>query len=395
MKYNFDELVDRTNTYDKRWNIDYLKSLYKIDLKKPIFPFSLGDTDFMCPPKVIEKIKTRIQTSIFGYTYVDKNFYNKIILWNKKRFNLNITEEEILLSYGTIPALYSIIRALTKEGDSIIVNTPVYGPFQEAIIDNKRIIIKNKLEYINHTYKIDFKNFEKQIIDNQVKAYILCNPHNPGGLIWSVEEINTIVEICKKHNVIIISDEVHRDLIFENTIFTSLYSMIHKYKNIIVATSPNKAFNLGGLKTSYLIIYDKELREKVKSDFKIVRTTSPNNFGTIALEAAYDSEEWLNELNSYIENNFNFLKNEILKNNQKVSIFNTKSSFFLYINLEKYNLDYKKIKEKMEKNNIFICYGDDFIDETSTFARINIGCSMKLLKLFVPIFLKTLEELEC
>jgi cysteine-S-conjugate beta-lyase len=392
MKNNFDQEVDRSHVYDRHWNTQELEKNYHINPQKEIFSFWIGDHDFAVPPKVYQALKTRLETRVYGYSYLPSEFYQIVQKWNQDLFNCHYEAEDILLTYGTIPAIYSFVQAFTKKGDAILINTPVYGPFGEAILENERRLVKNKLIYQDQNFLLDFDLLEKQIQENKVKAYIFCNPHNPGGHLWSKSDLRKIVELCQKYKVILFSDEVHRDIIYRHQTFVSMGQFHQAYQQIIVATSPNKAFNFGGLKTGYLLIPDSKVRTKMVQQLKLSRVTSPNTFGAIALIAAYQSRDWLIEFNHYLEENFNYLKSQLIKFAQQIEIFETQSSFFAYLNFAKSHCDWLDFKKIMEKNNIILAYGDSFVDDGFDFVRINLGTSHAKFKRFVQQLIRALDE---
>ncbi|WP_075058589.1 aminotransferase class I/II-fold pyridoxal phosphate-dependent enzyme [Spiroplasma litorale] len=223
MKYNFDIKIDRTKDNDMHWNKEYLSKKYNIDINKPIYSFWMGDADFPMPGNVIDALKNRAGVGIFGYSFLSDNWYKSIVEWNKEFFNVDVKTEDIIYAQDTLIALSNTINAFTSKGDSIIVTTPVFGPFEDIVKNTDRSLIVNKLIYKNKKFEIDYKAFEEQIIKNKVKLFIFCNPHNPGGSVWKESDLQKILDICKKHNVFIFSDEVHRDFVYNRKDFKSFY----------------------------------------------------------------------------------------------------------------------------------------------------------------------------
>ncbi|AHF58008.1 MalY/PatB family protein [Spiroplasma eriocheiris] len=382
MKYNFDEIVDRSETYDRKWNIEYLTQTYQINPHQKIYSAWIGDTDFKCPIAVVDVIKKRVETNIYGYNYVPTQFYQSIIKWHQERLKVNLQPSWIHLTYGTVGTLYYLIQEFSNVQDRILVQTPVYGPFGESIIDNNRTLVCNNLLYQDNSYQIDFTDFENQIINNQVKIFIFCSPHNPGGIVWTKQDIKKMLKICQKHQVLVIADEVHRDLIInQEATFTSCLAFPEHYSHLIVCTSPNNAFNFGGFKTSYIVIPDETLTTRFLNCMKINRVTSPNTFGAIALIAAYDNcQDWLEQLNVYLWNNFVIVKEFFQTELPFCKVMHSDASFFAWINFVETGLTAEEIEELFLKKNIILSYGKDFVQNGEFFFRLNFGCSQVFLK---------------
>lgn len=252
MKYDFDEKFDRTNTNTRKWQCD-----------SDVLPMDIADLDFKVCYKIQKELEKVALCGDYSYSYVRDEYYNSIISWHKDRFGLDVQKEEIKLCFGTCSVLHYLVMAFMKPGENVLVNIPCYEPFVLAIKANGCNVIENRLVLEDDRYIIDFKKLENDIIENNVKMYILCNPQNPSGRIWDYNELCEIVRICEKHNVILVSDEVHRDILRKNEKFISILSIT---KNAILCCSPNKTFNLGGLKGSYVIIKNENIR-KIFFDF--------------------------------------------------------------------------------------------------------------------------------
>ncbi|ATZ16344.1 cystathionine beta-lyase [Entomoplasma freundtii] len=383
--------IDRSHVNDRHWNLESLSQTYKINPNRELFSLWIGDHDFQVPIKVQEAIQQRLAVPVYGYAFLPQTFYEAIIKWNKEQFNLTYKKENIILSHGTIAAMIMTIKAFSNPGEAILLTSPIYGPFGEAIKNTNRSLVAHKLLYKNNRFEIDLALFEKQIVDEKVKIFLLCNPHNPGGQVWDYSILLEIVNICKKHKVIIFSDEVHRDIIFKETKFTSLAHFESLYDQVIVGVSPNKPFNFGGFKTTYILVKNESLNNSLKQELVKTKMTSPNTFGVPALIAAYECADWLKDFNAYIEDNYHFIVNA-LKTENDLSIFDTNASFFVYVNFSQLTTNPSLFKEVMEANNIILAYGDSFVQDGEYFARINIGIGRAKLERFVQQFKFALAE---
>jgi len=295
---NFDILVNRKNTDCIKW--DGLKEIYG---KDDILPLWIADMDFESSPEIIDALINRSEHGVFGYPLISAKIFEPFIEWNKRRNGLNIDQEWILTCPGLVTGFTLGILAFTKEGDGVMIQTPVYPPFHSSVKNNNRILIENQLIEKEGYYTIDFEDFERKIRENNVKLFILCNPHNPVGRVWTLEELERMAEICLKYDVKIFSDEIHSDLILKGYKFKSILSLDEKYKKIIIsAMAPSKTFNIAGLTASMVLIPDEDTRETYDKVRQSLSIGMLNIFGLTALEAAYrHGEQWLEEVMSYIE----------------------------------------------------------------------------------------------
>lgn len=374
---NFDVLIDRKNTDCVKW--DGLKAIYGRD---DILPLWIADMDFKSSPKIIEAIIKRANHGIFGYPMDSTNAFQPFIEWNSKRNQLCISEEWILTCPGVVTAFCLGILAYTKEGDRVMIQTPVYPPFHSGVKNNNRVMIENELVEKDGYYTIDFEDFEKKIKDNNVKLFILCNPHNPVGRVWSKEELEMMAEICLKHDVKIFSDEIHSDLIFKGNKFTSILSLDEKYRKITVAAmAPSKTFNIAGLSSSIVLIPDDDMREKYKRISESTEIGGLNIFGLTAMEAAYKyGEEWLEEVLEYMEENSDYMEGFIKQNISQIKYRKPEGTYLGW-------LDFRKVFPKAEdlsdfllnKAKVALNSGITFGKNGEGFARINFGCPRVIL----------------
>lgn len=374
---DFDVLIDRKNTDCVKW--DGLKTIYGRD---DILPLWIADMDFKSSPKIIEAIIERASHGVFGYPFSSTKIFEPFIEWNIKRNQLYINDEWILTCPGVVTAFCLGILAYTKEGDRVMIQTPVYPPFHSGVKNNNRVIIENELVEKDGYYTIDFEDFEKKIKDSNVKLFILCNPHNPVGRVWSKEELEMMTEICLKYDVKIFSDEIHSDLIFRGNKFASILSLDEKYRKITVAAmAPSKTFNIAGLSSSIVLIPDDDMREKYKRISESAEIGGLNIFGFTAMEAAYKhGEEWLEEVLEYMEGNSNYMEGFIKENMPQVKYRKPEATYLGW-------LDFRKVLPKAEdlddflvnKAKVALNRGITFGKNGEGFARINFGCPRSIL----------------
>ncbi|AXK51781.1 MalY/PatB family protein [Spiroplasma alleghenense] len=381
MKYNFDSKINRQENKERKNDLNYLKDNYQLDDVSQVINSSIADLDFQTPDDIRKAIIHRANQSTYSYTFVQKEFNKAIQDWYQKLHNIKISQHWIKSGHGTVNALFQIVQAFTNKGENVLIQTPIYGPFFRAINLSERNVIENKLVFKNQTYEIDFKDFENKIIENNVKLFLFCNPHNPGGVVWSQEQVQEIIRICQKHKVLIVSDEVHGDLVLNDLTHQSLLKYKVTNNNFIICNSPNKAFNLGGLKGSYLIIADEEIKRRLDQQFEKNSTTSPNIFFQPALISAYNSVQvfkWLKELKEYVYENYLFLKKElsVLEN---VEVMKMQASYLVWIKYDSNLLSFETFNKLLKENNLIVGMGAEFGSGNDWF-RINIGLSRQKLQ---------------
>ncbi|MCP4176469.1 MAG: pyridoxal phosphate-dependent aminotransferase [bacterium] len=390
MRYSFDKEIDRINSNSIKWNYiqdendcNVIKKTDAYSGSDRILPMWVADMDFACPQPVIDALATRALHGIFGYSGTSESYLNSIVNWMKKRHNWNIKSEWICTSPGVVPAINMLIKTFTNPEDKVIIQTPVYYPFFSAIKNNKCRIIENPLIKDNDKYKIDFDDFDQKTKDHSVKLFVLCSPHNPVGRVWTHEELKKIGEICLKNNVLVISDEIHSDLVFKGYKFTPYASIDETFKeNSIVCTAASKTFNLAGLHTSNIIIANERLRSKFLETMYSNGLAGMNTFGLVATETAYnEGEEWLEQVLAYIHDNFKFLKNYIKENIPEIKVTDTEATYLIWLDFRDLNLTQKKLKEfTLKKAGIFFDEGFIFGEPGIGFERINIACPRSILE---------------
>ncbi|RAO98545.1 cystathionine beta-lyase [Petrotoga sp. 9PW.55.5.1] len=377
MKYNFDEIIDRRNTESAKWKA--LKQLYG---REDIIPMWVADMDFKSPPEIIQNLKERADHGVFGYPMIDDNYFDSFVNWVKKRHELNISKEWIITADGVVDALKIAILAFSKPGDKVVIQTPVYYPFYNIIKSNGREILRNSLKIENGNYIMDYEDLEKKLSDKRTKLFILCNPHNPVGRVWTKQELEKLSDLCVKHNVILLSDEIHSDLIYPSNKHIPIVSISQEIKEkSLTFYAPSKTFNLAGLKASYVVIPNNELRNEYKNTIESISSSSLNIFGMIAAKAAYEKGEgWLKELLIYLENNIDFVISFFNDKLPKVKITKPEGTYLMWLDFRAYG-DEEKIKEMLvNKAKVGLEEGSIFGEEGKGYFRMNIGCPKSVIE---------------
>lgn len=298
MTYDFDKIVDRRGTNCVKWD-----EVEEID----VVPMWVADMDFETAPCVQRALLERMQHGCFGYTFVPESYYDATIQWFQRRHGWSIRRESFIYTSGVVPAISAIIKAMTQPGDKVLVQTPVYNCFFSSIRNNGCRLAESPLKMVNHRYEVDWEDFEQQCADPAVKVFLLCNPHNPAGRVWTREELTRMGEICLQHKVFVISDEIHCEFVMPGHTYTPFASISEAFAmNSAVCISPSKAFNIAGLQIANIIIQYAAIRRKVDRAININEVCDVNPFGVIALQAAYsqEGEEWLDQLNRYLHGNY-------------------------------------------------------------------------------------------
>ena len=379
MKYNFDEVVDRRGTYSCK-----LEAMPE-GAPEDALSVWVADMDFACAEPIIKALHERIDRRIFGYTiYDNQDLKNAVTGWFKRRYDWEIEKEDVFFSPGVVPALAFLLQALTGEGDGIIIQRPVYYPFTNKINGNNRKIYNSSLIYENGDYRMDYEDLEKKFADEKVKGMILCSPHNPVGRVWTLDELRKLVDIAKKYNKWIISDEIHMDLTRKGVVHTPLLKAAPEYADhIVVCTAPSKTFNLAGMQLSNIVIPNKEWQKKwleVIDDAFSVSMANP--FGIAATIAAYnEGEEWLDQLRDYLDENIRYVKEFVKENLPKASVTAVEGTYLIWLDLNGYEKDPKKL-EKLMQQTARIAFDEGYIfgEEGSGFERINAAMPKKNLE---------------
>lgn len=363
-KYDFESIIDRHDTNSLKWD------LFDDDL-----PMWVADMDFKVAPAIQDAILKRAKHPVFGYTVVPDELFEAYINWWKSRYNLEMSSDDMAYSMGVMPSISSMIRCLSDENDEILIQTPVYHEFFYVIEDNNRKVIENELIYEDGAYKIDFDDLDEKL--SKVKMMILCNPHNPVGKIWSKEDLDRIIELCKKNDVILVSDEIHCDL----TDPELKYNPCAADDNVIRCLSPSKSFNVAGFQSSIVHTTNNELLGKIKAQMHIDNSDSCNVFATSAVIAAYNgSEEWLEELRQVLYENKQAVKKYLDEELPIVKLVECDATYLLWIDCSALGVHSEVLCEFLRTNQgLFLSPGHQFGENGKDFLRMNIACPRELL----------------
>lgn len=378
MKYNFDKEINRENTNSVKY--DLRRKVFKTD--KNIIPMWVADMDLETPEFVREAVKERANHEVFGYSFRPDTYNKSIANWVKTRHNWKINSGSIVFSPGVVPGLALSVLAFSQIADKIIVQPPVYFPFFTTIKENGRQIVENNLINTNNYYTIDFEDLKSKI-DARTSMIIISNPHNPIGRAWKKEELEELVDICEKKDIIIISDEIHSDIVFAPNKHIPIASISEKAANrTITFMAPSKTFNMAGLSSSFAIITNQKLRKIYNSFVESYHLYLGNIFGNIATEAAYtNGNEWVNQMNNYIEANINFAHKYIEENIPQISFVKPEATYLLWINFKKLNMtDVELNNFLVNKAGIGLNTGSVFGANGSGFMRMNVACTRKTLE---------------
>ncbi len=390
--YDFDKIIDRSNT-----------DAYKLDLRERYFgtddviPLWVADMDFAAPPEVQKDIQNRAAHEVYGYTIRKEDFANSIVDWCNYKHNWNVDASWIEYSPGVVPALAFSVLAFSEPGDGVIINTPVYPPFYSVIADNDRKIIKSKLVKVNGRFEIDFEKFEEQASNPKTKIFILCSPHNPVGRVWSKDELLKIDEICRKHNVLVLADEIHSDLaLFGHTHIPFASVSEGAAQNCISFMAPSKTFNIAGFSTSYVVSANEELLNGYKKTQNRLQLHMGHLFSGVALMSAYNKgREWLKELRAYLEANVLFIEEFLKDNLPEIKFDRPEATYLIWIDFSAWKMNQKDLKEFMiHKAKVGLNDGMTFGSEGRGYLRLNIASPQSVIEKALKQILEAKKELE-
>jgi len=377
MKYDFDTVIDRRGTCSVKW--DMAEQTFKV---KDILPMWVADMDFCSPEPVIEALTKVAERGIFGYTGAPDSYYDAVMAWMKRRHGWSIEREWFVLAPGVVPALRLLVKTFTQPGDQVVVQTPVYYPFFDAIRDNGCEILDNPLRLAGNQYVMDLADLEKKI-GPRTKMIILCSPHNPIGRVWTAQELKELGELCVKHDILIVSDEIHGDLIQRGFEHIPLPKVSPEFvQKFVVCTAASKTFNLPGLKTSNIIIADKGKRDRFCAVMRHCGMGAPNMFGLAATEAAYrHGEPWLEELLDYLQDNVRLIMQFAAERIPGLKVIQPQGTYLVWLDFRECGIDPARLavfvredaKVGLEAGKMFGCREDGF-------ERMNIACPRSLLE---------------
>lgn len=375
--YNFDEIIDRKGTNSIKW--DTITKKYNQD---DLLPMWIADMDFKILPEIMDAVISRARHMTYGYTFPGEEYFDSIIKWNKKRHGFDVKKEWISVSPGVIPAIKAAIYGFSDVNDKILILTPVYTPFHNSVKEAKRVLITSSLVYDGEKYNIDFDDFENKI-KSGVKLFIMSNPHNPLGRVWTKEELKKVADICYKYGVIVLSDEIHSDIIYKNKKHIVFNTVLEEAKNIsIVCQAPSKTFNIAGLVTSHVIIENENIRKQMQESMSSIGIELINIFGIAACQAAYThGEQWVDEMVEYVEGNADFVCQYIREKLPLVKTYKPESTYLMWLDFRAYNLEQEDLMVKLvNEGKVVLSSGTDYGLEGKGFVRLNIGCPRSMLK---------------
>ncbi len=374
---DFDKITDRRNT--KSLKYDFAE---KRGMAKDILPLWVADMDFMVSSYITEALEKMVSHGIFGYSESKEDYFEALSSWTKRHYNWEINERWLVKTPGVVFALAMAVKAYTEKGDSVLIQQPVYYPFAEVIEDNDRKLVVNELKQSDDgKYYIDYEDFENKIMTENVKLFFLCNPHNPVGRVWTKDELIKLGNICLKHNVIVVSDEIHADFSFKikHTVFADINE---EFRDIsIVCTSPSKTFNIAGLQVSNIFIANDGLRKKLKKQIDGAGYSQLNLSGLVACEAAYRfGDEWLSAVLEYIKSNAAYVEEFLKERLPKVKMTELEGTYLVWLDFRGYGLDDTEINKKIVKDaGLWLDKGSMFGKSGVGFQRINIACPRSIL----------------
>lgn len=376
MHYNFDEVINRQGTNSIKY--DFREKIFGSEL---VLPMWVADMDFRTPEFIIQALEQRLRQGLLGYTHIPDSFYEAIVQWNLRRNNWNIKREWISFSPGVVPALNLLMMAFTRPGDEVIVQTPVYFPFFSAVTNHHRKLVTNPLKYSQGRYTIDFDDLKAKISEH-TRMLILCNPHNPTGNVWPREALARIGELCLQHNMLLVSDEIHSDLVLPSYHHTPVASLSDELAGItITCMSASKTFNLAGLSTAYLVIPNARMRQIYDKMLDDVHVGAGNIFGFIATEAAYNhGDEWLGQLMTYIAGNVNLVTEVLSSHVPQIKVVQPEATYLVWLDCSELGLSPEALRHFMIRNaRLGLNDGPMFGPEGKGFQRMNVACPRAVL----------------
>ena len=369
---NFKKEINRLGTNSVKWDLMAIEG-------KPegTIPMWVADMDFEAPREVKKALKQIVTKNVYGYSFQPDSYYAAVTNWFKKRYDFEFAKEHIITTPGIVTAVGAAVRAFTNPGDAVIIQRPVYYPFSMMIEKNGRRVVNSPLMNVEGRYIMDIEDFERKIVENNVKLFILCNPHNPVGRVWTKEELELIANICEKYGVTVVSDEIHCDFVLDGKKHLPFAIVTENAKNFTVTcTAPSKTFNLAGLQTSNIVIFNRDLRQAFADEIERMSVGMLSPIGIAACTAAYESgERWLKGLKKTIEGNRDYMKAYIEEHIPELSMCDLEGTYLAWVDMSGLAMTNDELKEFMVKKvKIWVDDGDMFGPEGENFARFNLAC---------------------
>ena len=374
MKYDFDKIIPRRGTNSVKWDVAK---------EDGVIPMWVADMDFQAAPCIRQALKERMDHGVFGYTLVPNSYYESIISWFDRRHQWHIDRNWILYTSGVVPAISAIIKALTEPGDKVLVQTPVYNCFFSSIRNNGCTTAENALVRKGNSYEIDFDDFERQAADEKTKVFLLCNPHNPAGRVWTPDELSRMNDICLKHGVKVIADEIHCELVMPGYKFTPFAAVSKACQdNCITTNSPTKSFNIAGLQIANIITNNDTIKRKIDRAININEVCDVNPFGVIALQAAYnEGESWIDQLNLYLWENYKVLKDFFQEYLPKLKVLKLEGTYLVWVDISATGLKADELtNELLQQGKVMVNSGTLYGKTTgANYLRFNIAMPRSLM----------------
>ena len=370
MLYNFDEIIDRRNTGSFKWHYT-----------DETIPLWVADMDFKTAQPILSAIEQVTQHGILGYTVPTEPLYQAIIDWHGSRYDLWLDKQDILFSPGVVPSLVLMMKVFTEAEDAVLINDPIYTPFMTKVLDNGRQLVTSALQEAEGKYTLDLEDIEAKIIEHKVKLYLFCNPHNPGGRVWTAEELEALLLICKKHDVAIVSDEIHQDLTLSGHIFTPFLTLAEGYEHKVVSlTSMTKTFNIAGIKGSMIFAKDSGLLSKINQQQRLSDEHELNLFAYTAMRSAYEEgDEWLAQALTYIEANIDLTLKFLEEHLPKIKVMRPEASYLIWLDCSAYAQDDQMLYDALRDAKVELSAGIKYGDEGRLKMRLNVACPKALL----------------
>jgi cystathionine beta-lyase len=389
MEHNYDQEIARKGTNSTKWEfmageqeesrVIHTDRFFGEDRTLPMW---VADMDFRCPEPVVQALAARALHGIYGYSAPTASFYDSVVNWMKRRHGWKIDPGWICVTPGVVPALNMLVRTFTTPGERVLIQPPVYHPFKKSIEMNQAEVAVNPLRYIGGRYSMDLADLEAKVKDPEVKMAILCSPHNPVGRVWTREELMAFGEICTRHDVLVVSDEIHGDLVYQGHSFTPYATVSPDFVGqSVICAAPSKTFNMAGLQTSAIIIPNDDLRSRFAETLLSNGFYGINSFGVLAFEVAYnEGEPWLEQVLAYVEANLDYLEDYIASQIPEISVVRPEGTYLVWLDCRKLGLDRKDLTHLMlEEAKVYLDDGVIFGPEGEGFQRINIACPRPLL----------------
>ena len=374
---DFDRIIDRRNTKSVKYDLAAKKGM-----PEDVLPLWVADMDFRVSSYIQEAIARQVEHGVFGYSDTGEEYFEAVKGWMKRHHGWDVEADWLVKTPGVVFALSLAVKAFTEPGDSVLIQQPVYYPFKRVVEVNGRRTISNTLVYENNKYFMDFEDFEEKIIREKIKLFILCNPHNPVGRVWTEDELVRIGDICQKHHVIVVSDEIHGDFAFKGKhhVFAGLKKEYGEFT--VTCTAPSKTFNLAGLQLSNIFISNPELRRAFRRQLDIVGYEEPNIMGMVACEAAYrDGDEWYEAMLEYVAGNIAFTREYVEKNIPGVTMAEHEGTYLVWLDFRQLGMNGEELEEMIvQRARLWLDGGAMFGESGTGFQRVNVACSRKILE---------------